>query len=290
MKNILTFDVEEHFQVEAFYNIIPRSSWNERQSRLVMNVMRILDMLDEYQVHATFFALGWVVDKYPNLFALIVSRGHELASHGYGHDSLKRLTESEFKSDLLRSLESIEKATGVHVRGFRAPTFSAERKVAWIWETMLLNGIEYDSSIYPIHHDLYGDPNAPRFPYHINSESGTILEIPPTTCSIFGRLLPACGGGSFRIFPYWYTKRAIKEYNNCGYPAMIYVHPWEIDPMQPRVAAGMKSRLRHYTNLHTVERKLRRLLSDFPFGSVDEVYVQTDKNRTSFVSKGTNDE
>jgi polysaccharide deacetylase family protein (PEP-CTERM system associated) len=286
MRNILTFDVEEHFQVEAFHDVIPRSEWNQRQSRLTMNVMRILDMLDEYQAKATFFVLGWVADKYPHLLAMIKTRGHELASHGYNHDSLKRLTEQEFSADLLRSLEAVEKAAGVRPRGFRAPTFSADRKVDWIWETLLQNGIEYDSSIFPIHHDLYGDPKAPRFPYHINSKAGTLLEVPPTTYKVLGRLMPACGGGSFRIFPYWYTRRAIKAYNASGYPAMIYIHPWEIDPMQPREAADLRGRLRHYTNLHTVERKLRKLLAEFEFGSVRDVYLQAGSSISSIEHKG----
>lgn len=286
MKNILTIDVEEHFQVEAFYQVIPRSSWDRRQSRLTMNMMRLLDMFDEYGARATFFVLGWIADKYPNLVGMIKLRGHELATHGYNHESLKRMNESEFKSDLLRSVNAIGKAAGVKVRGFRAPTFSADRKVEWIWETLLACGIEYDSSIFPIYHDLYGDPRAPRFPYFVNSDGGSILEIPPTTYSVFGRLLPACGGGSFRLFPYWYTKRAIQAYNQRGYPAMIYLHPWEIDPNQPREAAGLKSRIRHYTNLHTVERKLRRLLGSYEFGPVCDIYPRAARNSLSPGSRG----
>jgi polysaccharide deacetylase family protein (PEP-CTERM system associated) len=286
MKNILTVDVEEHFQVEAFYQAIPRSSWDQRQSRLTMNMMRLLDIFDEYGARATFFVLGWIADKYPNLVGMIKARGHELATHGYLHESLKRMTESEFRSDLLRSVDAIGKAAGVKVRGFRAPTFSADRKVEWIWETLLACGIEYDSSIFPIYHDLYGDPHAPRFPYFVNSGSGSILEIPPTTYSVLGRLLPACGGGSFRLFPYWYTKLAIQAYNQCGYSAMIYLHPWEIDPNQPREAAGMKSRFRHYTNLHAVERKLRRLLASYEFGPVCDIYPHAARNSASSESRG----
>lgn len=281
MKNILTIDVEEHFQVEAFHDIIPRSSWDERQSRLTMNMMRLLDMFDEHSARATFFVLGWIADKYPNLIGMIRARGHELATHGYAHESLKRMTEDEFRTDLQLSVEAIDKASGAKVRGFRAPTFSADRKVGWIWDALLASGIEYDSSIFPIYHDLYGDPRAPRFPYIINTDHGSILEIPPTTYSFLGRLLPACGGGSFRLFPYWYTRRAISAYNSRGYAAMVYMHPWEIDPNQPREAAGMRSRLRHYTNLHTVEGKLRQLLSDYEFGPVCEVYPQAARNSIS---------
>jgi polysaccharide deacetylase family protein (PEP-CTERM system associated) len=275
MKNILTFDVEEHFQVEAFYDIIPRSSWDQRQSRLTMNMIKLFDILEAHQARATFFVLGWIADRYPQLISMIVDKGHELASHGYGHDSLKRLCKSEFEVDLQKSIESLGRASGMRVRGYRAPTFSADRKNEWIWETMISNGIEYDSSIFPIVHDLYGDPSAPRFPYYINSSKGKIFEIPPTTYRFLGKHLPACGGGSFRIFPYWYTRRAIKAYNKEGYPAMVYIHPWEIDANQPvEKSASTKSRLRHYTNLHTVERKLRRLLSDFQFGSVRDVFAE----------------
>ncbi len=274
MKNILTFDVEEYFQVEAFYGVVPRTEWDTRQSRITMNMLRILDILDEYRATATFFVLGWVAERHPHLLGMIKARGHELASHGYGHDSIKRLDEKQFRDDLMRSIVAIEQASGVRVRGYRAPTFSVDRKKEWIWETLVECGFEYDSSIYPIYHDLYGDPSAPRFPYYINTAAGRLLEIPPTTCTVFGRRLPACGGGSFRLFPYWYTKRATDAYNACGYPSMVYLHPWEIDPTQPREKnAGLKSRLRHYTNLHTVEPKLRRMLSEYKFASVKEVYL-----------------
>lgn len=275
MKNILTFDVEEYFQVEAFHGVVPRDEWNSRQSRITMNMLRILDILDEYHATATFFVLGWVAERHPHLLGMIKARGHELASHGYGHDSLKRLDVRQFREDLLRSTAAIEQASGVKVRGYRAPTFSVDRKKEWIWETLVECGFEYDSSIYPIYHDLYGDPSAPRFPYYIHTAAGKLLEIPPTTCTFLGRRLPACGGGSFRLFPYWYTKRATRAYNASGYPSMVYLHPWEIDPTQPREKnASLKSRLRHYTNLHTVEPKLRRMLTEFRFASVNEVYLQ----------------
>jgi len=273
MKNILTFDVEEHFQVEAFYAQIPRAEWPKRQSRLTMNMIRILDILDEYRATATFFTLGWLAERFPHIMAMIKSRGHELATHGYGHDTITRLSEQQFEDDIRRSVGALEDASGVRVKGYRAPTFSADRNKEWIWEKLVKCGIEYDSSIFPIRHDLYGDPGAPRFPYMINTASGRLLEIPPTTYVLFGRRLPACGGGSFRLFPYWYTKRALQAYNKCGYPAMVYLHPWELDPDQPRETnAAFKSRLRHYTNLATVELKLRRLLSEFEFGAVSEVY------------------
>ncbi len=274
MKNVLTFDVEEHFQVEAFYGVIPREEWPVRQSRLMMNMLKILDLLDEYDVKATFFILGWIAERYPHLVAMMKSRGHEIASHGYGHDSLKRLDKESFRADIIRSQEAIRNAASVEVTGYRAPTFSAESKREWIWETLVELGFEYDSSIYPIKHDLYGEPDAPQYPYEMKTSNGSLLEIPPTTYTMFGKRLPACGGGSFRLFPYWYTKRAICAYNSKGYPAMIYLHPWEIDPAQPREAkAGFKSRLRHYTNLSGVEYKLRRLLHDFELGSVRDVYM-----------------
>lgn len=287
MKNILSFDVEEHFQVEAFRDIIPRSSWNERQSRLTMNMIRILDILDQYRTQATFFFLGWIAEKYPHLVAMVKSRGHEIASHGYSHEKIGRMSPDQFKDDLTRSLELLDAAASIRVRGYRAPTFSAARGAEWFWETLADHGIEYDSSIFPVRHDLYGDPSAPRFPYFVQTSRGKILEIPPTTYRIAGRSLPACGGGSFRLFPYWFTRKAIRAYNSRGYPAMVYLHPWEVDPSQPReTAAGFKSRLRHYTNLNTVEPKLRRLLRDFQFSSVSEVYFNSKESLLFHQSKG----
>lgn len=287
MKNILSFDVEEHFQVEAFYGLVNRNDWSKFQSRIIMNMVRILDLLDEHKATGTFFILGWVAEKFPHMVAMIKARGHELASHGYGHDMITRLDREQFRTDLLRSIEVIEHASGVQVRGYRAPTFSAERNKEWIWETLVECGFHYDSSIYPIAHDLYGDPGAPRFPYYIETEKGRLLEIPPTTVTLLGKRLPACGGGSFRLFPYWYTKRATQAYNACGYPAMIYLHPWEIDPTQPRIEnASLKSRLRHYTNLQTVEPKLRKILSEFPFASVEEVYIRNGSQISARMKKG----
>jgi polysaccharide deacetylase family protein (PEP-CTERM system associated) len=182
------------------------------------------------------------------------------------------MTPQEFKEDLQRSIEAINRAAGVRIRGYRAPTFSAQRDREWIWDAMLDCGIEYDSSIFPVKHDLYGDPTAPRFPYFMSFDKGTIFEIPPITYKILGKTLPAGGGGSFRMFPYWFTKHAINAYNMSGYAAVVYLHPWEIDPAQPRETANRKGRFRHYTNLHRVEAKLRKLLSDFKFGAVADIY------------------
>ncbi len=286
MKNILTIDVEEHFQVEVFTNYIARDSWEKRQSRATMNVMHILDLLDHHHATATFFVLGWVADHHPHLVAMIKARGHELASHGYNHQSLKRMTAAEFREDLQRATAAIKQAAGVTVTGYRAPTFSAERRQEWIWETLLECGFEYDSSIYPIRHDLYGDPSAPRFPYYISSPAGTLFEIPPTTYKFMGKLLPAAGGGSFRHFPYWYTRKAINAYNNVGHAALVYLHPWEIDTAQPREKVDFKTRLRHYCNLSTVEPKLKRLLGEFEFGSVRDVYPDLGGLKQRLQNKG----
>ncbi|MFH2056108.1 MAG: XrtA system polysaccharide deacetylase [bacterium] len=272
MKNILSIDVEEYFQVEAFWDVIPRESWDSQQSRLTMNIMRLLDILDEHHASATFFTLGWIAERYPQVLAEIHSRGHELASHGYSHRSLKRMSAEEFATDLDKSLEAIFRACGATVTGFRAPTFSAERNNEWIWNTLLSAGIRYDSSIYPVKHDLYGDPSAPRYPYVISTAEGALLEIPPTTYKFFGKIMSACGGGSLRLFPYWFSRRAIRAYNAAGYGAVVYLHPWEIDEAQPRIEVDPKTRLRHYGNLTLVAGKLKRLLREFDFGSVREVY------------------
>lgn len=273
MKNILSIDVEEYFQVEAFWDVVPRESWDSHQSRLTMNIMRLLDILDEHKTTATFFTLGWIADRYPHVLEMIRSRGHEIASHSYSHRSLKKMTAEEFADDLQRSLNAIHRACGVTVTGFRAPTFSAERDKEWIWKTLVASGIQYDSSIYPVKHDLYGDPGAPRFPYLIETDVGSLLEIPPTTYKFFGKVMGACGGGTFRLFPYWFTRRAIRAYNKAGYAAVVYMHPWEIDAAQPRIEVDAKTRLRHYGNLPLVAGKLKRLLSDFEFGAVSEVYT-----------------
>lgn len=272
MKNILTVDVEEHFQVEAFQHVITPEQWERRQSRLTMNLIRLLDIFDQYGARATFFVLGWVAERYPHLIAMIRSRGHDLACHGHWHKSIKKMSPEEFRDDLQKALAAIKSASGVKVNGYRAPTFSADRKKEWIWEALIDNGIEYDSSIYPIKHDLYGDPTAPRFPYFMSFKNGVIFEIPPTTYRVMGKSLASCGGGSLRVFPYWYTKRALSAYNARGYAAMVYMHPWEIDPSQPRERVGFRSRARHYTNLHRMEAKLRRLLSEYEFAPVSEVY------------------
>lgn len=287
MKNILTVDVEEHFQVEAFQHVISPESWETRQSRLTMNMIRLLDIFDQYRARATFFVLGWIAERYPHLIAMIRSRGHELASHGYGHKSIKRMTPEEFREDVSRSLAAIELAAGVKVTGYRAPTFSAERNKKWIWDTLLDLGIEYDSSIYPVKHDLYGEPSAPRYPYYMSVGDRVLFEIPPTTVRFLGKSLPACGGGSLRLFPYWYTRRAIAAYNSNGYAAVIYMHPWEIDPAQPREQVGAKGRLRHYTNLRRMETKLRRMLSEHEFGSISDVYPDFRKFLTEPADKDT---
>lgn len=276
MKNILSIDVEEYFQVEAFWDVIPRESWDSHQSRLTMNIMRLLDMLDEREAGATFFTLGWIAERYPQVLAEIKARGHEIATHGHSHRSLKRMTAEEFALDLEKSQEAILRACGETVIGFRAPTFSAERDKEWIWRTLAAAGIKYDSSIYPVKHEFYGDPSAPRYPYVISTEAGALLEIPPTTYRFFGKIMSSCGGGSLRLFPYWFTRRAVKAYNAAGYGAVVYLHPWEIDEAQPRIDVDAKTRLRHYGNLTLVAKKLRRLLSDFKFGAVRDVYPDID--------------
>lgn len=287
MKNILSIDVEEYFQVEAFWDVIPRESWDSHQSRLTMNIMRLLDIFDEHQAKATFFSLGWVAERYPQVLAEIRSRGHEIATHGHMHRSLKRMTPDEFALDLDKSMEAIMRACGATVSGFRAPTFSAERDKEWIWRTLAVAGIKYDSSIYPVKHEFYGDPGAPRFPYVISTEAGAILEIPPTTYKFMGKIMSSCGGGSLRLFPYWFTRRAVRAYNAAGYGAVVYLHPWEIDEAQPRINVDPKTRLRHYGNLTLVARKLRRLLTEFEFGSVSEVYADIDNQIATITARGS---
>ncbi len=229
--------------------------------------------MDQHETRATFFVLGWIAEKLPEIVALIHERGHEIASHSQLHRLVYDLDRDEFRKDLEQSILHIEQCAGVTVAGYRAPSFSIRPEDSWVWEVLAECGIVYDSSVFPIRHDTYGSPSAPRFAYRMKSPSGApILEIPPSTTRILGVNVPVGGGGYLRMFPYWFIERSIRKINSEGHPAVIYFHPWELDARQERVKAGLRSRVRHYTNLKTFEAKLRRLLADFRFSSVSEVF------------------
>jgi polysaccharide deacetylase family protein (PEP-CTERM system associated) len=260
--SVLTVDVEDYFHVEAFSDIVDRAAWSSYPSRIEKNTLRMLDLLDEAEAEATFFVLGWVAERFPGLVREIVGRGHELACHSYWHRLISRLSPAEFRDDTLRAKDAIEQAAGQAVAGYRAPSFSITTRTLWALEVLVEAGFGYDSSIFPIHHDTYGIPDGPRRPVRITTPAGPILEFPITTFRCGGRLnLPVGGGGYLRLLPFWYTGVGVERAAADGVPLIVYVHPWEIDPDQPRLPGRLRSRLRHYTNLSRTHARLRRLLA-----------------------------
>ncbi len=277
MINILSVDVEDWFQVEAQAEVIKFADWDDIEMRVWPNVMTLLAIFERFGVHATFFILGWIVEKLPGIVESIAAGGHEIGSHGYGHRLVSSQDCSEFTRDVEQSIAWIKKAVDVEIKGYRAPSFSLGERTPWAWKVLADAGFAYDSSIFPIHHDTYGSPDFPRHPFRFELEDGRIIdEIPMTTMRFLGHNLPAAGGGYLRLFPYWFTRRAIRAANRINQPAVVYLHPWEIDPHQPRTRLSFKSRFRHYTNLDTTIYKLERLLSDFRFGSISEYLHESD--------------
>lgn len=267
-KHILSVDVEDYFQVEAFADQVSRDTWDQYPSRVVANCHRLLDLFDRYQATATFFVLGWVAERFPALVREIHDRGHELACHSYWHRRVYRLTPDEFRQDTRAACDAIEQAASVRVQGYRAPTWSITSQSLWALDILAEEGFRYDSSIYPIHHDLYGVPGGQRYPYHHSCQNGRpLLEFPPTTARVGNMNIPAAGGGYLRLFPMFFTDWVFRQYETCGKPLVVYLHPWEIDPDQPRMAAGFRSRLRHYTNLHRTQERMEKLLQQYSFES-----------------------
>lgn len=277
MKNALTFDVEEYFHAEAFAQVLRPEEWLAQESRVVASTERILDLLDREHVRATFFVLGWVAERQPALVREIASLGHEIGCHGYGHRMIQHLTRSEFERDVTRAKSALEDVTGHAVLGYRAPTFSIMRETLWSLEVLCEAGFRYDSSIFPIVHDRYGIPDAPRFPHRLKGANGCELaEFPLSTVVLLGRRVPVAGGGYFRLFPYFLTRRALRWINRLdGQPAMVYLHPWELDPDQPRLPVGPVTRFRHLVNVSKTEARLVRLLGDFAFAPAAEVLAES---------------
>ena len=272
MCNALTIDVEDYFQVSAFTPYVARSEWEQRDGRVEQNVDRILAMLEEYGARATFFTLGWVAERYPQLVRRIVDEGHELASHGFAHKRASEQSPEAFFSDIQLAKIVLEDLGGVEVRGYRAPSFSIGPTNPWAFECIERAGYRYSSSIYPVRHDHYGTPDAPRFTHDVREG---LLEVPVTTMRLFGRNWPAGGGGYFRLMPYAMSRWLLRRVNRVDQqPAIFYFHPWEIDDAQPRVPGiDARTRFRHYLNLHRMEHRLRHLLFDFEWGRVDEVLL-----------------
>ena len=274
MQNAFSVDVEDYFQVGAFANTISPKDWDEWTPRVLKNTERTLDLLSSapQPVKATFFVLGWVAERYPKLVPEIVRQGHEIASHGYGHQLVYTLTENEFREDARKTRKMLQDQSGQSVIGYRAPSFSIVKRTPWAHRILVEEGYTYDSSVFPIHHDLHGNPDAPREIHTIQTESGTIVEFPPAVITRLGKNIPTGGGGYFRFFPYFITVRWLKEINNSGKPFVFYMHPWEIDPDQPKIpGASFKSRFRHYVNLKRTANRLQRLFRDFSFTTVQGV-------------------
>lgn len=268
-KTLLTVDVEDYFQVESFANTVDRTSWPEFPSRVEKNTAHLVELFARLGVRGTFFVLGWVAERFPGIVRNIANEGHEIACHSYWHRRVDTLTPEEFREDTRRAKSNIEDVTGQRITGYRAPTFSISRKSLWALEVLSELGFEYDSSIYPIRHDVYGMPEWPLEPRRIDFASGSIIEIPPPTLHLFGQQLPYGGGGYLRILPLGYHLWSLRRVAKTR-PAVIYVHPWEIDPEQPRVAAPRLSRFRHYYGLRTLEAKLSRLACEYPCIPINE--------------------
>jgi polysaccharide deacetylase family protein (PEP-CTERM system associated) len=274
--NALTVDVEDYFHVAALAPSIRRESWTSRQSRVVDNTQRLLDIFEQFDVRGTFFVLGWVAERYPHLVTDIATRGHEIACHGFSHRLVYEQSPEEFREESLRSKNLLEDITGSAVLGYRAASYSIVRESLWALDILVEIGFSYDSSIFPVRHDRYGIPNAGRVPHRMSTPNGaSIVEWPLATAKILGFKLPVAGGGYFRLLPYWLSRWGLASFNRRELrPFIFYLHPWEIDPAQPRVAASWLSRFRHYTNLGKCEERLRRLLADFKFGTARDGLVQ----------------
>ncbi len=282
--NALTVDVEDYFQVSAFSKNISPCDWDSIAPRVEQNTHNLLDMFAEKNIVATFFVLGWVAERFPKLVKKINELGHEVASHGYSHQLIYNQSRDVFREETLRSKELLENIIQKPVLGYRGASYSITKQSEWALDILFEAGFKYDSSIFPVRHDRYGIPDAPRFPYLAETpQKNKIIEFPLTSFKIMGTQLPIAGGGYFRLFPYWFTRFAFNKIHETeNRPFIFYLHPWEIDPKQPRIKGSLLSRFRHYNNLKKCKIRLNRLLNDFEFSSVVDVltksglYVGTD--------------
>ncbi len=271
--NALSVDVEDYFQVSAFSDVVPYTLWNGFECRVEQNTIRLLDLFDRWQAKATFFVLGWIAERYPRLVQEIHLRGHEVASHGYAHQTVDRYAPEAFREEIRRAKAFLEDVVQAPVVGYRAPSFSITRKTTWTLEILAEEGFQYDSSIFPIRHDRYGMSSAPRFPHRLTYHDRILYEFPMSTVTLLGMTnIPMGGGGYLRLLPLWFTRWGIRRVNRRErQPAMVYVHPWEIDPGQPRIRGSVASRFRHYRNLSDTERRLNALLAEFRFAPIATV-------------------
>jgi polysaccharide deacetylase family protein (PEP-CTERM system associated) len=269
-RDVVSVDVEDYFHAEAMAPVVQRSEWDKYSCRVEGNTQRLLDLFASHQIQATFFVVGWVAERYPSLVREIASRGHELACHSYWHRLIYKLNPTDFRQDTQRAKDVIEQISGQAIYGYRAPTYSIVASSLWALEILAELGFTYDSSIFPIHHDRYGIPSAPRAPFRIKTPAGPLMEYPLTTFRIWNRSMPVAGGGYLRLLPRWYTRFGISRARREGLPIIAYVHPWEIDPGQPRLPVTLTSRLRHYTNLSKTYARLSDMLREGTFTSFRE--------------------
>jgi polysaccharide deacetylase family protein (PEP-CTERM system associated) len=277
MRNALTIDVEDYFQVSAFEHAIPRAAWDSQPCRVERNIGLVLALLADADVRATFFTLGWIAERYPAMVRAIAAAGHELASHGYGHWRASAQTRQEFQHDISRSKQVLEQTAGTPVLGYRAPSFSINGGNLWTLDLLQAAGYRYSSSIYPIRHDHYGMPDAPRFAHRPRGDAG-LLELPISTVRLWSRNLPAGGGGYFRLLPYAVSRWSLRRINDRDRQAGIfYFHPWELDPGQPRQQGiSRRTRFRHYLNLNRMESRIAALLRDFRWGRMDDIFLEAE--------------
>lgn len=269
--NAMTVDVEDYFHVTAFARSIDRARWPTLESRVERNTLRLLELFAQHGIRATFFVLGWVAHRAPSLIRELHRAGHEIACHGLTHELVYKQTPKLFKDETFESKSLLEQLTGARVRGYRAASYSITAQSMWALDILHELGFDYDSSIFPVRHDVYGIPGASRQPFRV--ANGRLLEVPLTTVKLAGQHLPCAGGGYFRLIPYAAFRWALRRVNREAMPAVFYLHPWEIDPDQPRIAAPALSRFRHYTNLHRTEARLNALLRDFQWSSMEQVFL-----------------
>jgi polysaccharide deacetylase family protein (PEP-CTERM system associated) len=268
LKHCLSFDVEEHFQVSAFESPMRRQHWDMYESRVERNTSKILDILVRHETKATFFILGWVGERFPQLVKQIASAGHEIASHGYQHEMITAQTPASFRDDVRKAKSILEQIISGPVCGYRAPSFSITEETTWAISILAEEGYLYDSSIFPIFHDRYGIPSASPYVHQLRTESGNLWEVPPSVARVMGLSVPVAGGGYFRLYPYFLLRMLLRRIAAGDVPLVMYLHPWELDPDQPRMDGPLVSRIRHYQNLGRTEKRLHKLLNDFDFAPI----------------------
>ena len=286
-RHCLSFDIEEHFQVSAFASPSRRRHWDDFASRVGQNTARILQLLEDKGGKATFFVLGWVAERHPDIVKKLAAEGHEIASHGYAHELITAQTPTIFREDVRKAKQILEDLIGQQVNGYRAPTFTITKETQWALPILVEEGYRYDSSVFPVFHDRYGLPGSNPHCHRLVTSAGSLWEIPPSTVKLAGVSIPIAGGGYFRLLPYSLLRQLLRRAESEGHPLIMYFHPWELDPHQPRMKGPLLSRFRHYLNLHKTEDRFRLLIKDFSFGPISDVVsrlnqVQLDKHDSDF--------